>query len=137
MMSSQEDLFATQEPKKAICSQEDPFATQQPKKKVKYNYVVLCDKDEMQLNPFSLFPTNMFSEKEISVRWLESILDDSSRLKSLQGLKGIGDKNLSLFGKVDEGIYLRFLYSFYIYLFFISRKLQLFTTLLSYGTFDL
>ena len=86
-----------------MSSQEDLFATQETKKKVKYDFVVLCDKDENSQNPFSLFPTSMFSEKEIHVRWLESRLDDSSRLRSLQNLRGIQDRNLSLFGKFDEG----------------------------------
>ena len=85
-------------------SQEDLFATQEPKKKIKYDYVVLCDKDEHEPNPFSLYPTSMFKEGEIHVRWLESRLDESSRLRSLHTLKGIPEKNLSLFGKVEEGI---------------------------------
>lgn len=85
-MSSQEDLFATQESKK---------------NKVKYDFVVLCDRDDQ--NPFSLYPTIMFSETEINVKWLESILDDSSRLKSLQTLQRMPGKNLSLFGKIVEG----------------------------------
>ena len=87
-----------------MSSQEDLFATQEPKKKSKYDYVVLCDKDENEENPFSLYPVSMFSEKEIQVRWLESRLDNSSRIKSLHTLQGIPDKNLSLFGKIDEGI---------------------------------
>ena len=85
-MSSQEDLFATQEPKKT---------------KVKYEYIVLCDKDDP--NPFSLYPTSMFSGQEINVKWLESILDDSSRLKNIQTLEMMSEKHLSLFGKIDEG----------------------------------
>ena len=87
-----------------MSSQEDLFATQETKKNSKYEFLVLCDKDESSQNPFSLFPTNMFSEREIPVRWLESKLDDSSRLRSLQTLTGIQDKNLSLFGKFSEGI---------------------------------
>ena len=103
-MSSQEDLFATQDP--LFSTQEPQFATQETKKKVKYDFLVLLDKDENTTNPFSLFPTSMFTEKEIHLRWLESILDDSSRLKSLNSIEGIQDKNLSLFGKIDEGIVL-------------------------------
>ena len=91
-MSSQEDLFATQEPRK---------------KGVKYEFVVLCDKDDNVPNPFSLYPITMFSENEIQARWLESKLDDSSRIKSLQTLEGIPDKNLSLFGKIDQGTKIR------------------------------
>ena len=87
-------------------SQEDIFATQEPiKKHVKYDFLVLCDKDENAQHPFSLYPTSMFSEKEINVRWLEAILDDSSRLKSIQTLERIPNKNLSLFGKIVEGIH--------------------------------
>lgn len=87
-----------------MSSQDDLFATQESKKKNKYDFVVLCDKDENEPNPFSLYPTDMFTENEIKARWLESRLDDSSRLKSLSNLQGIPEKNLSLFGKVDAGI---------------------------------
>ena len=83
-------------------SQEDIFATQEPKKtKVRYEFLVLCDKGPEVKNPFALFPRSVFSEKEISDRWLDSILDHSSRLKSLNTLERLG--NLSLFGKIDDG----------------------------------
>ena len=85
-------------------SQEDIFATQQPKKKVKYDHVVLCDKDENAEEPFSMYPTSMFSETEILGRWLDSILDSSSRLKTLLNLQKVHNKNLCLFGKVPAGI---------------------------------
>ena len=39
------------------------------------------------------------------MKWLETTLDDSSRLKSLTNLEGIQDKNLSLFGKIEEGMF--------------------------------
>ena len=87
-------------------SQEDIFATQQPiKKKITYDYVVLCDKHESCQEPFSLCPTSMFSESEIQRRWLDSVLDVSSRLKTLQTLERMPDKNLSLFGKIQKGIF--------------------------------
>lgn len=85
-------------------SQEDIFATQEPKKKVKYEYIVLCDKDESSKTPFSLFPITMFTKHEIQEKWLDSILDDSSRLKRLTTLERMPDKIFSLFGKIDEGL---------------------------------
>ena len=85
-------------------SQEDIFATQDSKKsKVNYAYLVLCDKSEDVMNPFACYPRSMFSQKEILDRWLDSILDHSSRLKSLHTLETIQDKSLSLFGKIEEG----------------------------------
>lgn len=89
-MNSQEDMFATQEPKK---------------KKIRYEFVILCDKDGDAPQPFSLYPTMMFTEDEIQIKWLESILDESSRLKSLNTIESISGKNLSLFGKIEEGIF--------------------------------
>ena len=82
------------------------FATQDtPKKKIKYGYLVLCDKNEGALNPFALFPCSMFSHKEIYEKWLTSILDNSSRLKTLHTLDGlVPEKNFCLFGKIDEGL---------------------------------
>lgn len=87
-MSSQEDMFATQEPKKS---------------KLKYDFLVLCDKDGQVNNPFALYPRTMFANQEINDRWLHSILDHSSRLKSLNTLEGLPEKNLSLFGKIESG----------------------------------
>ena len=85
-------------------SQEDIFATQKPEKpKVKYDFLVLCDKDELAHQPFSMYPTSMFKGTEIKLRWLESILDESSRLTTIKSLEKIPNKNLSLFGKIDEG----------------------------------
>ena len=89
-MSSQEDIFATQIPKK--------------KKKVEYEFVVLCDKDESTPEPFSLYPTSMFNNNEILPKWLDSVLDDSSRLKSINTLERLPGKQLSLFGKIERGI---------------------------------
>ena len=89
-------------------SQEDMFDdTDLTKKKVTYDVLVLCDKDENVKHPFGLYPRAMFSAIEISDRWLDSILDDSSRLKSLNTLQGLQDKQIALFGKVEEGIILK------------------------------
>lgn len=46
----------------------------------------------------------MFNNREINERWLDSILDHSSRLKSLNTLERLPNKNLSLFGKIAEGV---------------------------------
>ena len=46
----------------------------------------------------------MFSDQEIQERWLDSVLDDSSRLKRLNTLERMPDQIFSLFGKIDEGI---------------------------------
>ena len=87
-------------------SQEDIFATQDEKKsKVNYAFLVLCDKNEDVMYPFAWYPRSMFSSSEIMDRWLHSILDHSSRLKSLNTLERVPDKSLSLFGKIEEGIY--------------------------------
>ena len=86
-------------------SQIDIFATQDTKKpKVNYAFIVLCDKNEDVLNPFALYPRSMFSENEILERWLDAILDHSSRLKSLHTLERLPHKTLSLFGKIEEGV---------------------------------
>lgn len=96
-MDSQEDIFATQ----------DTIATQNAtKSKVQYDFIVLCDKDEDVRNPFALYPRSMFSQREILDKWLHSILDHSSRLKSLDTLERLPDKSLSLFGKIEQGILL-------------------------------
>ena len=86
-MSSQEDMFATQE--------------QEPKKLVKYDFVVLCDQDDNVQHPFASFPRTMFSSAEILDKWMESILDHSSRLKPLTTLQRMS--KFSLFGKIEEG----------------------------------
>lgn len=91
-MSSQEDIFATQEPPPTP-------------KKVEYEFVVLCDKDEGAPEPFSLYPRSMFLPNEIHGKWLDSILDDSSRLKSLHTLQRFPETNLSLFAKIENGTY--------------------------------
>ena len=86
-------------------SQIDLFEDFVPKKtKVKYDFLVLCDKDEAVKYPFASFPRSMFSAKEVQDRWLDSILDDSSRLKSLNTLEGLPNKQFALFGKIEQGI---------------------------------
>lgn len=60
-------------------------------------------------NPFAAYPISMFSPTEINERWLDSILDHSSRVKTLSTLDGMPDQKLSLFGKIDEGIFLYFI----------------------------
>ena len=87
-MSSQQDMFEGLDAKKT---------------KVNYDFLVLLDKDETLKHPFALFPRLMFSTLEVQDKWLDSILDDSSRLKSLHTLKGMSNKQLALFGKFEEG----------------------------------
>lgn len=89
-MNSQQDLF-------------EDIDVDQKKTKVKYDFLVLCDKDDSLQQPFALFPRNMFSPKEIQDRWIDSILDDSSRLKTLHTLEGIANSQFCLFGKFEEG----------------------------------
>lgn len=88
-------------------SQEDIFATQEPEttKGPKYDYLVLCDHDESVQHPFALFPRKMFSTTEILDKWVDSILDPSSRLKSLNTLERVPNKTFGLFGKIEEGIF--------------------------------
>ena len=88
-MNSQEDMFGTQEVKKS---------------RLNYDFIVLCDKDPDVMSPFALYPRSMFSPMEILDQWLDSILDHSSRLKTLNTLGGLPEKNLSLFAKIEEGI---------------------------------
>lgn len=86
-------------------SQNDMFATQDIRKKVKYGFIVLCEHDFHIGSPFTSYPRSMFSNTEIPDKWLESILDQYSRLKILNSLeRQIPGKNLSLFGKIEEGI---------------------------------
>lgn len=87
-MNSQEDLFEEYEPKR---------------NKVIYDYLVLCDKDEAVKQPFSSFPRSMFNSREIQDKWIDARLDDSSRLKSLQSLEGMPNKQFALFGKIEAG----------------------------------
>ena len=92
-------------------SQEDMFGTQDtPKSKLHYDFVVLCDRDPEVMSPFALYPRSMFSTSEILDRWLDSILDHSSRLKPLHTLHGLQDKNLSLFGKIEEGLHKKIIF---------------------------
>lgn len=79
-------------------SQEDLFAPDKPK----YTFLVLCDKDQNNMSPFAAYPRSIFSNKEIQDRWMDSILDNISRLKTLNSLQ-IPDKHFSLFGKIDSG----------------------------------
>lgn len=85
-------------------SQEDLFDDVPPKRnKIKYDFLVLCDKDEFVKHPFASYPRAMFSASEVQDKWLEAILDDSSRLKSLQTLEGMPNKQFALFCKIEEG----------------------------------
>ena len=91
-------------------SQEDLFGPDPKKPKVKYNFLVLCDKDEGERFPFASYPRSMFSTREIMDKWIDSILDDSSRLKSLSSLEGMQDKQFALFGKFEEGSLVIYIY---------------------------
>lgn len=94
-MQSQVDIFATQSQTQTQTSK---------KNKIKYDFVVLCDQDENVLHPFGLYPRGMFTQSEIQDKWMDSILDHCSRIKSLQTLERLPDCRFSLFGKIEEGI---------------------------------
>lgn len=101
-MSSQDDIFGTQTQTPTRTQTQNETQADTKKKKIKYGYVVLCDKGDDVKKPFSLHQRSLFS-KEIPEKWLDSILDHSSRLKSIQSVSKIEYRNLSLFGKIDEG----------------------------------
>ena len=117
-MQSQEDIFATQT--QALSQSQSQSQTQSQSttsKKPKYDFLVLCDQDENVQEPFGLFPRAIFSESEIQDKWLDSILDHSSRLKSLQTLERLPGFRFSLFGKIEEGIYIYKSIYIYIYIY--------------------
>lgn len=94
-MQSQDDIFATQ----------TQTATQtQSQTAKKYDYLVLCNQDENVRHPFALYPRSMLLTREIPDKWVEAILDNSSRLKSLTTLEGLPGYNFSLFGKIEAGV---------------------------------
>lgn len=90
-MSSQEDIFATQPP------------LTQPPLKPKIGYVVLFDLTGRAIKPFGIYPRLMFTTHEIKDRWLDSILDTSSRMTPLVLDRLPEDKSFSLFSKVRQG----------------------------------
>ena len=86
-------------------SQEDLFATdnENRNKKISYPFLVLYDKDHSNSSPFAVYPRSMFSSKEIQDRWIDSILDNFSRLKPLTLMQLGPGKFFCLFGKIDSG----------------------------------
>lgn len=68
----------------------------------KYDAIVLFEKSSKLEKPFGLYPTSMFAETEIQGKWLNCVLDDSSRMKTLP-LESIPDHQFCLFGKFDSG----------------------------------
>lgn len=91
-MASQDDMFASQQ------SVQDP-----PKNKIRYEFVVLCDRTRNVSRPFDLYPCSMFSNNEIKERWIQSLLDPSSRMKYLHLETLSNQRSFSLFGKIKEG----------------------------------
>lgn len=94
-INSQEDIFSTQFP-----------ATQSPKPstskiKPRIGFVVLYDLSGNSPKPFGIYPRSMFSTHEIKDKWLDSILNNDSRMTPLV-LNMLPDKSYSLFAKVKE-----------------------------------
>lgn len=87
-------------------SQEDPFDSPIRSKAMStsYSHLVLFDKNPKTTGPFGLFPRSIFSKQEIRDHWVESILDDASRMKDLVTLERIPGK-FCLFAKIDSGKY--------------------------------
>lgn len=76
--------------------------TPKSRKKKCYAFLTLFDHSDNELRPFGWFPHSMFTKKEIKDSWLDSVLDDASRMKPLT-LERIKDQKFSLFGKMEEG----------------------------------
>ena len=68
--------------------------------------MVLFDKTPEVEKPFGLYPRAMFSSREIHDRWIDSMMDHSSRLKTLRSIVSLPRQQLCLFGKIEEGNYL-------------------------------
>lgn len=73
-----------------------------PAKRPCYGYIVLSDRDENLSHPFAWYPRSMFSSNEIKDRWIDSILDQPSRIKEFF-LEKIPEKKFTLFGKIQMG----------------------------------
>ena len=81
-------------------------ATQDPKPtkcKVNYGFVVLFDLQKGNEFPFSWYPRSMFSKTEIPDRWLDSVLDMTSRMTKIS-FERMPNNSLSLFGKIEAGL---------------------------------
>lgn len=68
-----------------------------------FTFVILFNWDESVQKPFKMFPRKAFPEiKEV---YLERELPDEYRIKKLRPLKPLPNQVMSLFGKVESGMF--------------------------------
>lgn len=68
-----------------------------------YMKVILFQWDINKKRPFDIFPLSMFTTNEIKDKWMESILDQNSRIRTLPMLRSLPGKTFSLFAKIERG----------------------------------
>lgn len=100
--SSQRDMFESQGSplSQSILQMDGNVSTHT----TEYTNLLFFDWAVDNRRPFEIFPRTLFSDKEIKERWLNSILDENSRIMTLPPLKSLPGKTFSLFGKIEKGI---------------------------------
>lgn len=80
-----------------------------------YTHVVLFDWADGELDPFSIFDLKQFRDGEIKKDWIEYMLVPQSRCRRIKSLKSMPGKSMSMFGKVEKGVFMLFKF-IYIYI---------------------
>ena len=108
-MDSDTDMFDTQIP---------PTPTQTQKSNVRkaavsFGYIILFHWSHEISKPFMIYNTHDFNESEIRDSWIENILSAKWRKRKLKPIPMLKNIKVSLFGKLESGIfvtYLRYIY---------------------------
>ena len=87
----------------------DPVGERVPAKKLseyEFSKVILFNRTENEGRPFVIYPRAMFTRDEIREPWLQGNIDIKSRKKLLKPISSLEGKELSLFAKVEKGMYI-------------------------------
>lgn len=99
-MSSQDDIFASQQNEKTAFPGTPRVSSTCPASFKMWKWVVLFVRDETVKSPFVVHPVSHF-EGEIKDSWVKSLLSTSARKKPIQ-LSALQNRTVSLFGKIES-----------------------------------
>lgn len=70
-----------------------------------YNDLVLFNWKPGLKDPFKMYPLDLFNSTQIREKWIKFQMIPSSRIRPLKALNQFPGEMMSLFGKVERGIY--------------------------------
>ena len=107
MESSQVDIMASQLPDSEVATQLISSSAPSGSTSHKYSHLVLFNRGNGVKSPFKKFPKKQFFISEIRDEWIKYQMQANSRKRKLKPISSLPGVTMSLFAKLESGMFLK------------------------------